>query len=139
MTRPLTSRRRFLSLGGRGAALAVAWPVLQRLSGCADAPEEKVARLQIPLAELPEGARQRYVLDGVPVEVRHADGEVVARSLLCTHQGCEVHWEAAQARYFCPCHEGTFDAEGRPTGGPPTRPLGRYTVTLSDDLAVVEP
>ena len=139
MSRPATSRRRFLSLGGRGAVLVVAWPVLRSLGGCAEDAGDEAVALRIPLAELPDGERRRYLLDGVPVEVRRLGDQVVAHSLLCTHQGCEVHWEDENQRYFCPCHEGTFDARGRPTGGPPTRPLSPYTVTLGDGLAIVEP
>ena len=42
-----------------------------------------------------------------------------ALSSVCPHLGCQVHWEAQNNRYFCPCHNGTFDPDGKATGGPP--------------------
>lgn len=37
----------------------------------------------------------------------------------CPHLGCRVHWEADKNRFFCPCHNGVFDANGVATAGPP--------------------
>ncbi len=42
-----------------------------------------------------------------------------ALSSVCPHLGCQVHWEAVNNRYFCPCHNGAFDPEGVATAGPP--------------------
>ncbi len=43
----------------------------------------------------------------------------VAFSNSCPHLGCKVHWEAQQERFFCPCHQGVFDADGIARSGPP--------------------
>jgi cytochrome b6-f complex iron-sulfur subunit len=118
--------------------VAAAWPVLRGLSGCSGEGEEAPPSLTIPLAELPDGARQRHLLGTVPVEVRREGDRITARSLLCTHQGCEVVWEEADRRYVCPCHDGTFDADGQVTGGPPTRPLGEFSVQKRDALVIIE-
>ena len=58
--------------------------------------------------------------------VREQDGTVVAFVPLCTHEQCGYAWDAATARFACPCHPGRFDIEGKVTGGPPPRPLWRY-------------
>jgi Rieske Fe-S protein len=50
---------------------------------------------------------------------------VHALSATCTHLGCQVRWEAASARFRCPCHGGVFDAQGQVVEGPPPRPLDR--------------
>jgi Rieske Fe-S protein len=42
-----------------------------------------------------------------------------ALSSVCPHLGCRVHWEPQNDRFFCPCHNGAFDAEGNPIAGPP--------------------
>jgi cytochrome b6-f complex iron-sulfur subunit len=131
------SRRRFLALGGRGALVAAAWPVLQGLAACGGESAEEPNRLVIPLAELPDGARQRHLLAEVPLEIRREGERITARSLLCTHQGCEVSWQPDRQRYFCPCHDGTFDAEGQVTGGPPPRPLRSYPVRRRDDVVII--
>ena len=48
---------------------------------------------------------------------------VHAFSATCTHLGCQVHWEADEKRFLCPCHGGVYDASGRVIEGPPPRPL----------------
>ena len=62
--------------------------------------------------------------DGRPVNITRrgtsgTEGDFVALSSTCPHLGCQVRWEAQNNRYFCPCHNGTFDPSGRATGGPP--------------------
>lgn len=60
-----------------------------------------------------------------------------ALSSVCPHLGCRVHWEPHNHRFFCPCHNGEFDAEGRPTGGPPkaaNQHLARYPLKIEEGL-----
>jgi menaquinol-cytochrome c reductase iron-sulfur subunit len=51
-------------------------------------------------------------------------GAFTALSNTCMHVGCPVR-NFGRA-FGCPCHGGQYDAEGRPTAGPPVRPLNRY-------------
>jgi Rieske Fe-S protein len=44
-----------------------------------------------------------------------------AFNTVCPHLGCRVHWEAQNARFFCPCHNGIFNADGVATAGPPAQ------------------
>jgi menaquinol-cytochrome c reductase iron-sulfur subunit len=52
------------------------------------------------------------------------DGSFTALSNTCMHVGCPVRNFGAS--FGCPCHGGQYDIEGRPTAGPPVRPLNRY-------------
>ena len=89
--------------------------------------------MRIPLSELSPGRRVRVVHREIPVEVtRDASGEVTARSLLCTHMGCEVRWIESSSSYHCPCHGGVFDASGMAVAGPPTRPLAEVPTRIID-------
>lgn len=54
-------------------------------------------------------------------------GDFTALSSVCPHLGCNVHWQPRENRYFCPCHNGAFDAGGRGISGPP----GDAGMTLS--------
>jgi menaquinol-cytochrome c reductase iron-sulfur subunit len=62
---------------------------------------------------------------------------VTARSLRCTHEGCEVRWEARGDRYVCPCHGGIYDASGRPTAGPPKLPLPPVAARVEGNEVVI--
>ena len=57
------------------------------------------------------------------VIARRADNgtveDFVALSRVCPHLGCQVHWEPHNNRFFCPCHNGVFDPQGKATEGPP--------------------
>ncbi len=70
-----------------------------------------------------------------------AASDFIALSSTCPHLGCQVHWESQNDRYFCPCHNGTFDPSGAPTGGPPAeanQPLGRYPLRVEGGLLFIE-
>ncbi|HKT26526.1 MAG TPA: Rieske 2Fe-2S domain-containing protein [Terriglobales bacterium] len=87
-------------------------------------------RLKIASAnEIPAGGSQlfRYPTDEDPcILVRDRAGELVAYSQVCTHLSCAVVHRPEENTLFCPCHHGYFTVEeGRPTAGPPTRPLPR--------------
>lgn len=68
------------------------------------------------------------------VLVRLPDGEFVAYSAVCTHQGCTVAYRRQMQKLACPCHGGVFDpAEGAAVvSGPPRRPLPEVEIELRD-------
>lgn len=66
-----------------------------------------------------------------------AAADFIALSSTCPHLGCQVRWEGQNDRYFCPCHNGTFDPDGVGTGGPPGdagQSLPRYTLAVEKGL-----
>ena len=84
--------------------------------------------------------------DGRTVNItrREASGraeDFIALSSTCPHLGCQVRWEGQNNRYFCPCHNGTFDPSGKATGGPPGDAglsLPRYTLAVLKGLLYIE-
>jgi menaquinol-cytochrome c reductase iron-sulfur subunit len=70
----------------------------------------------------------------ISIYVLTTDGrDFIAMSNICTHLGCRVRWIAEQTSFFCPCHNGVFDAQGSVVSGPPPRPLDRYEVKVEGD------
>jgi Rieske Fe-S protein len=66
--------------------------------------------------------------------VRLAEDEFVAYSNECTHLMCAVVPQVDQGQLHCPCHVGYFDlASGRPTAGPPRRPLPKIELKITGD------
>jgi nitrite reductase/ring-hydroxylating ferredoxin subunit len=131
---PSPSRRAFLA-AVCGAAAGAAGLSGAGCSRRPAIPDDVLAA--IPLASLPPGQRTVLPVHERPVEFLRTGKEITARSLDCTHLGCEVAWVEAERRYRCPCHEGTFDEEGRVVAGPPPRPLKTYSVTVQGELALV--
>lgn len=70
----------------------------------------------------------------ISVYILTEDGrEFIGLSNICTHLGCRVRWISDQGKYFCPCHNATFDKAGLVVSGPPPRPLDRYETKVEDD------
>ena len=65
----------------------------------------------------------------------------IALSSICPHLGCKVFWEGGNNRFFCPCHNGAFDAEGAPTEGPPAaanQSLAQFPLMVEGNLLLIE-
>ena len=84
--------------------------------------------------------------DGRTVNITRRDttgraDDFIALSSTCPHLGCQVRWEGQNNRYFCPCHNGTFDPSGKATGGPPGDAglsLPRYALAVQQGLLYIE-
>jgi menaquinol-cytochrome c reductase iron-sulfur subunit len=63
--------------------------------------------------------------------------DFIAMSNVCTHLGCRVRWVADRQEFFCPCHNGVFDKEGKVVSGPPPRSLDRFEVKVENDQLMV--
>jgi len=67
--------------------------------------------------------------------------DFVALSSTCPHLGCQVHWEGANNRFFCPCHNGAFDADGTGISGPPGdagQSLPRFPLRIANGLLFIQ-
>ncbi len=76
-----------------------------------------------------------------PAILIHLPEGFVAYDSLCTHLGCQVHydgtavagWENNPNQSFCPCHGGVFDPNtGKVLAGPPPRPLPKIKLEVDD-------
>ncbi len=129
----LPTRREFLGHACKCGAAVAALALLPSCNGETVPPGPR-----LDWSELPDGARVIVMDDSLPIEVSRTGDQVRARSLLCTHQGCEVQWQAERDQYFCPCHEGVFDASGQPVLGPPREPLREFAVEQTNDYVQID-
>src|SRR5437879_2735837 len=67
---------------------------------------------------------------------RNTDQDFTAFGLNCTHLGCPVNWRAEAELFLCPCHGGVYYSDGSVAGGPPPRPLVRFSVRITADDTV---
>jgi menaquinol-cytochrome c reductase iron-sulfur subunit len=63
----------------------------------------------------------------------------VAISTRCMHLGCPVRFVQSAKQFICPCHGGIYDFEGKVSGGPPVRPLDRFTTRVENGRVLVGP
>jgi Rieske Fe-S protein len=70
-----------------------------------------------------------------------AEVDFLALSSTCPHLGCRVHWEPQNDRFYCPCHNGAFDAAGKPIAGPPKdadQSLPLYALRIESGMLFIE-
>lgn len=76
------------------------------------------------LDEIDRGEGKTIRVDGERLAVyRDPHGTLHAVSPVCTHLGCHVRFNPAEATWDCPCHGSRFDVEGRVLDGPAVRNL----------------
>lgn len=153
----LTSRRRFVGVASgiaMAGGLAAGYGTLAVMAGrfLFPARDDDTWMFVTVADEIPPGESMPFKsATGIEVVVtRRAGGDpalppsaedFLALSSVCPHLGCRVHWEPQNDRYFCPCHHGTFDPQGNPTGGPPAEdntPLPAYPLQVDNGLLYIE-
>jgi glycine/D-amino acid oxidase-like deaminating enzyme/nitrite reductase/ring-hydroxylating ferredoxin subunit len=76
------------------------------------------------LANLHPGDAAVVHVDGSPVAAyRDPSGTLYSVSATCTHMGCTVSWNPAEASWDCPCHGSRFAPDGGVLHGPALRAL----------------
>jgi cytochrome b6-f complex iron-sulfur subunit len=96
------------------------------------------ASVEISLRDIPLGGAYPFQYGASPgVLFRGEEGSMKAFSLVCTHLACTVAWNPEKKNFYCPCHEGLFDAEGHVISGPPPAPLERFKVEVKGDRVII--
>jgi glycine/D-amino acid oxidase-like deaminating enzyme/nitrite reductase/ring-hydroxylating ferredoxin subunit len=76
------------------------------------------------LADLRPGDAAVVEVDGSAVAAyRDPSGTLYSVSATCTHMGCTVSWNPAEASWDCPCHGSRFAPDGGVLHGPALRAL----------------
>lgn len=118
------TRRELLVKFAMGGGLVAAYGTLAAEGLLFLAPERGAAPTQrIFLGRLddfvPGSVETVHDLEGRAILIRRTAEGLTAFSSVCPHLGCQVHWQADENRFLCPCHRGLFDAEGVAYDGPP--------------------
>ncbi len=132
------TRRSALLLGGTGAAAVFVGCSAQSGNGVGSVTSDNGAPVEVArLADIPVGGSLAITLDGAPILLSQpTEGEVLAFSAICPHQGCVA--APAEGEFNCPCHNSSFDlSTGDVLGGPANRPLDALTVTVDGDSVIV--
>ena len=138
-------RKEFLRSLGAGAAFALIFPCVQ---GCSKdevtgdiKPVPTGVDFTIDLTS-PEAANLTanggFILKNDVVVVKNLEGQFVAASQICSHQGYDqvrfVNLEGGI--FYCDVHGSRFEQDGTPLNkvdGNPAKPLKIFQTTLSDD------
>ncbi len=69
---------------------------------------------------------------------KNEDGTLKAFVGICTHLDCNVTYLPDQRKFFCACHDGWYDANGRNIGGPPPKPMRQLFVVIEGEDLIVK-
>jgi menaquinol-cytochrome c reductase iron-sulfur subunit len=56
---------------------------------------------------------------------------------ICPHLGCTVPWNKEKKQFICPCHGGTFSADGSRVSGPSQRGMDALQSSVQDGQLLV--
>jgi quinol---cytochrome c reductase iron-sulfur subunit, bacillus type len=74
----------------------------------------------------------------LPCWVRRLQGEKFqVFAINCTHLGCPVRWFPESGLFMCPCHGGSFYADGSRAAGPPPRGLYEYEYKIENGRLLI--
>jgi cytochrome b6-f complex iron-sulfur subunit len=128
----------FLGLAATLGAATLAQRFFAFLSPPAS-PERLVEVSAIALESIPDGGGTIVHLPGGHVAIERRGGAVKAFSAVCTHLGCVIQWQPERDQaWYCPCHHGRYDREGRVVGGPPPRSLSPIDASVRDGQVIVK-
>jgi len=84
-----------------------------RLARLENLPEDGTPH-RVPVIADREDAWTRYAQEPIgAVFLMRTGNEVKAIHVVCPHAGCFVNYDAQQKKFFCPCHNASFDLSGR--------------------------
>ncbi|XP_033112294.1 cytochrome b-c1 complex subunit Rieske, mitochondrial-like [Anneissia japonica] len=158
----------YMIVGGGGVAAAYAGKslvtnLLSTMSASADV--LALAKIEVKLADIPEGKNVTFKWRGKPLFIRHRTQEEIEDVLsvdiaslrdpehdtarvkmpewlvligVCTHLGCVPIANSGDfGGYYCPCHGSHYDASGRIRKGPAPLNLEVPVHEFQDDLVIV--
>jgi menaquinol-cytochrome c reductase iron-sulfur subunit len=66
--------------------------------------------------------------------------KVAAFQVVCPHAGCFITYDAGAKKFYCPCHQGSFDLEGKrmDKSSPSPRDLDTLEVEIKDSAVFVK-
>ena len=81
------------------------------------------------VSNFPVGSRN--VRSDIPAIIFNKDGQIIAKSLVCSHLGCTV--AESTTGFDCPCHGSRYDENGNVLAGPAQKPLASLRVELLEN------
>ena len=93
-----------------------------------------------PASALAAGQRREYLVDGLPLVVVHLDGELLALSGRCPHQGGPLaRGTLENGQLICPWHQWRFDPRtGRSCWPEGQTRVARYAVKVEDGQILID-
>jgi len=68
---------------------------------------------------------------------KKSNGDIIALKGECTHMECNITYKQEDRRFYCSCHEGWYDEDGKNIKGPPPKPLEFFDIKIEGEKLIV--
>ncbi len=68
---------------------------------------------------------------------RKDNGSTFALKGVCTHMECNITYKSEEKKFYCACHKGWFDQNGKNIEGPPPKPLEFFDYTVEGEKLII--
>lgn len=129
------TREDFLKLIGMSALAAGAAICFGGCSSDSTAPEN--VDFTIDISQSPNDDLQevgKYLVRNGVIIAHVSQGNYIAFSSACTHEGTEVEYKSDKNVFHCPAHDSEFKTDGSVSKGPARKSLTKYNVTVSGNI-----
>jgi cytochrome b6-f complex iron-sulfur subunit len=87
---------------------------------------------------IPNNSVKAFAWGGkVGLFMKKDDGSLQALKGVCTHMECNITYRPEERKFFCACHKGWFDQNGKNIGGPPPKPLEIFDYRVEGEKLIV--
>jgi len=69
--------------------------------------------------------------------LKKENGTTLALKGVCTHMECNVSYRPQDRKFYCACHKGWFDDNGRNIEGPPPKPLEVFDIMIEGNKLII--
>jgi quinol---cytochrome c reductase iron-sulfur subunit, bacillus type len=80
---------------------------------------------------------RKTISEKVVYITRDQRNQLSVLSSICPHLGCTVPWNKERKQFICPCHGGTFSANGSRVSGPSQRSMDTLETSVQDGQLLV--
>ncbi|MCK9226651.1 MAG: ubiquinol-cytochrome c reductase iron-sulfur subunit [Syntrophorhabdaceae bacterium] len=138
----LVTRRTFLNtlFGGWLAAIASGglYAFLKFVFPTAGKEPDFVVLNRADFLDIPGNTVKMFAWGGKPgFFLKRDDGTTLAVKGVCTHMECNISYQPDVKKFYCACHKGWFDDNGRNIAGPPPKPLERFDIVITGQKLVI--
>jgi len=68
---------------------------------------------------------------------KKSDNTAFALKGVCTHMECNITYKPEVKKFYCACHKGWFDEDGKNIEGPPPKPLEFFDLKIEGEKLIV--
>ena len=80
---------------------------------------------------------RKTVSEKIVYITKDSQNQLSVLTSICPHLGCTVPWNKEKKQFICPCHGGTFSADGSRVSGPSQRGMDTLETYVEDGQLLV--